>query len=77
MSLGFQWSLRCAAQDALVGVGTAATVLALSVSDQPPHLPQKFDVAGLSALHLAQTLANAFPQCAQKLFTVDAVDSCF
>jgi hypothetical protein len=30
-------------------------------------LPQKFDAAGFSAPHLAQSLASAFPHCVQKL----------
>src|SRR6202158_3825514 len=33
-----------------------------------PHLPQKSDVVGFSALHFAQGLMSAFPHFAQKLF---------
>src|ERR1700720_4824291 len=33
-----------------------------------PHLPQKSDVGGVSALHFAQCFARAFPHFAQKLF---------
>src|SRR5260370_32463783 len=33
-----------------------------------PHLPQKSDVGGFSALHFAQCFASAFPHFAQKLF---------
>jgi len=32
-----------------------------------PHLPQKSDVDGFSALHCAQCFASAFPHFAQKL----------
>jgi hypothetical protein len=32
-----------------------------------PHLPQKSDVSGFSALHFAQCFASAFPHFAQKL----------
>jgi hypothetical protein len=32
-----------------------------------PHLPQKSDVGGFSALHFAQGLVSAFPHFAQKL----------
>src|SRR5262249_54906939 len=48
--------------------GVRPPVLATLVSGAP-HLPQKFDVGGFSAQHLAQSLASAFPQCVQKLFT--------
>ena len=32
-----------------------------------PHLPQKSDVGGVSALHFAQCFTSAFPHFAQKL----------
>jgi len=35
---------------------------------EAPHLPQKSDVGGFSALHFAQCFASAFPHFAQKLF---------
>jgi hypothetical protein len=34
-----------------------------------PHLPQKFDAGGLSALHFAQTRASGLPHRAQKLLS--------
>ena len=37
-----------------------------AISDAP-QLPQKFDVGGFSAPHLAHSVISAFPQCAQKL----------
>jgi hypothetical protein len=32
-----------------------------------PHLPQKLEEGGFSALHFAHELLSAFPHCAQKL----------
>src|SRR5260370_7994640 len=32
-----------------------------------PHLPQKLEDGGFSALHFAHDLVSAFPHCAQKL----------
>jgi len=43
-----------------------AAASALFVSGAP-HLPQKSDVGGFSALHLAQGLVSALPHFAQKL----------
>jgi hypothetical protein len=34
---------------------------------EAPHLPQKSDVGGFSALHFAQGLVSAVPHFAQKL----------
>src|SRR4029077_13056161 len=46
-------------------VATAAPALFVSGA---PHLPQKSDVGGFSALHFAQCFASAFPHFPQKLF---------
>src|SRR5271163_4312539 len=48
------------------GVEVAATARA-SLSEAP-HLPQKSEVEGFSALHFAQGFASAVPHFAQKLF---------
>jgi hypothetical protein len=45
-------------------VATAAPAPFMS---EVPHLPQKSDVGGFSALHFAQRLVSAFPHFAQKL----------
>jgi hypothetical protein len=55
-----------------------AAASALFVSGAP-HLPQKSDVGGFSALHLAQGLVSALPHFAQKLladpmFCKDMID---
>src|SRR5271169_1718945 len=47
------------------GVEVAATARA-SLSEAP-HLPQKSEVEGFSALHFAQGFASAVPHFAQKL----------
>jgi hypothetical protein len=47
------------------GVATAAPAPFVSGA---PHLPQKSDVGGFSALHFVQCFASAFPHFAQKLF---------
>src|SRR6266478_8227606 len=49
------------------GVEVATAAPAPFVSGAP-HLPQKSDVGGFSALHFAQCFASAFPHFAQKLF---------
>src|SRR5260370_20141927 len=46
--------------------GVAPSETALSMSEAP-HLPQKLEEGGLSALHFAHDLLSAFPHCAQKL----------
>ena len=48
------------------GVEVAPAAPAPLVSGAP-HLPQKSDVGGFSALHFAQGLVSAFPHFAQKL----------
>src|SRR5260370_4350807 len=48
-------------------VEVATTAPAPFVSGAP-HLPQKSDVGGFSALHFTQCFARAFPHFAQKLF---------
>ena len=50
------------------GVDTVGPVAPAPLVSGAPHLPQKLDVAGLSALHFAQSFVSAFPHCAQKLF---------
>ena len=45
-----------------------ATAAPAPFASGAPHLPQKSDVGGFSALHLEQCLASAFPHFAQKLF---------
>jgi len=47
----------------------AAAALAAFVNGVP-HLPQKSDVGGFSALHFAQRFTSAFPHFAQKLLVV-------
>src|SRR5208282_1247619 len=49
------------------GDDVAAAAPASLVSGAP-HLPQKSEVGGLSALHFAHCLESAFPHFAQKLF---------
>src|SRR5216684_2412411 len=44
----------------------APTETALSISGAP-HLPQKLEDGGFSALHFAHDLVRTFPHCAQKL----------
>jgi hypothetical protein len=46
------------------GVATAEFSL---LARAAPHLPQKFEVGGFSALHFGQSFANPFPHFAQKL----------
>src|SRR6266849_1240669 len=46
--------------------GVAPPETALSMSGAP-HLPQKLEEGGFSALHFAHELLSAFPHCAQKL----------
>src|SRR6266851_8614989 len=46
--------------------GVAPAETALSVSEAP-HLPQKLEDGGFSALHFAHNLLSTFPHCAQKL----------
>src|SRR5713226_2489240 len=46
------------------GVAPPETALSLSGA---PHLPQKLEEGGFSALHFAHDLLSAFPHCAQKL----------
>src|SRR6266851_524102 len=46
--------------------GVAPKETALSMSGAP-HLPQKLEDGGFSALHFAHNLSSAFPHCAQKL----------
>src|SRR5207302_2088331 len=53
-------------EDALCGVEVATSPPAPFLSGAP-HLPQKSDVGGFSALHFAQCFASAFPHFAQKL----------
>jgi hypothetical protein len=48
------------------GGEVAAAALALFVS-RVPHLPQKSEVGGFSALHFPQSLASGLPHFAQKL----------
>ena len=45
-----------------------ATAAPAPFASGAPHLPQKLDVGGFSALHFAQCFASAFPHFAQKLF---------
>src|ERR1700720_3831678 len=43
-----------------------ATAAPAPFASGAPHLPQKSDVGGFSALHLEQCLASEFPHFAQK-----------
>jgi hypothetical protein len=54
-------------EDDPCGVEVAPVAPAPFVSGAP-HLPQKSDVGGFSALHFAQSFTSAFPHFAQKLF---------
>src|SRR5690242_17560255 len=45
-----------------------ATSAPAPLASGAPHLPQKSDVDGFSALNFAQSFPSAFPHLAQKLF---------
>src|SRR3984957_14242515 len=47
--------------------GEVAAAAPASFVSRVPHLPQKSDVGGFSALHLAQSFASELPHFAQKL----------
>jgi hypothetical protein len=47
--------------------GEAGAAAPASFVSRVPHLPQKSDVGGFSALHFAQSFASGFPHFAQKL----------
>jgi hypothetical protein len=49
-------------------VDEVAIVAPAPFASGAPHLPQKSDVGGFSAIHLAQCFASALPHFAQKLF---------
>src|SRR5579864_7776832 len=53
-----------ASDSGIDGAAPAETVLSMSGA---PHLPQKLEDGGFSALHFAHDLVSAFPHCAQKL----------
>src|SRR6266852_9834608 len=62
---GFSPATRASNADSGVdGVALKETVLSMSGA---PHLPQKLEDGGVSALHFAHDLVSAFPHCAQKL----------
>jgi hypothetical protein len=54
--------------EASPGDEEVATVAPAPFVSGAPHLPQKSDVGGFSALHFVQGLVSAFPHFAQKLF---------
>ncbi len=60
-------TLRKRSLEAKPGGGEVATAAPAPFLSGAPHLPQKSEVGGFSALHFVQVLVRAFPHFAQKL----------
>src|ERR1700688_3227466 len=61
------WSGATCTPEADPGCDEFTAAASAPLFSRVPHLPQKSDVGGFSALHFAQGLASAFPHFAQKL----------